>query len=1578
MKKLLMLVGVALGVSSLFAYQFQFTDDKGYTWLLEEDSSDGPVAGSGEYVSQWWIVGVSPSPTGDFEIPAKLGGKAVYGIGINAFLNVNGLTNLTIAAGIRAISNGAFRDAADLTKVTIKGELDWVEADAFDGTKFLENAETEHQALVLGGHIYRYFSTNETYTVPAGVKVIDAYAFSTAPTNSEGKAFLKKITFNEGLEEIGVGAFDGAAVFEFDEIVLPDSVDWIGRAAFGRCTIKNLKLGAGMTNITDFKVWFESDFEDGDIEPSADTPRFGLGGDSFGTATELTGACGRAGGDVNDDSTLYWRWVAPFTGRVAFSTKDSTERNGSASDTELYVYDPSDFHFPIVFDDDYYPDCTSKVTFDVTQGSTYYFKFFYWGGSPSNAVMRWQAVKKPQGRAALESIDFGGATEIPDYLFYDDENPFTNLKSVTFGPGARKIGRMAFYGCTGLTNVTFGAGLRTIVDQAFYGCSALKSADFSAATMLESIGDQAFHGTGLVSVDLTGLSKLMQIGDSAFFDCSDLASVAFNEGLLQIGYSAFSGCPKLAKLVFPKTLLVIESYAFAHCTNLSEIVLNDGLKTIDDFAFYNESFDDEYNGVLKKVNIPSSVLSLGADVFGSCTNLAEITGCEGLLIVDAIAGAPFSFGEGVPASKQWYCGEFDPESGKKLDFRVVTLGKTVLGFQGECPAKLEAKDFGAAISIADYAFACCCDRGWGDPEEYNLSVSNLTSVTFPETLEMIGDGAFIGACNLTELKFAGDSSEVGFGSESFRQTGLKELAGTFRSLDAGAFEECPDLTDVNITTADFRARSFAGCTALTNVELVAYGVYPWIMDSEDSPFADCENLVSAKIDLGDGGIQGEGSCFFGNCMALRTVSFNARYIPEGLFNGKTDLESCQIGTNVTEIGGFAFQDSSKLTDLAIPDSVVHIGERAFVGCSGLTNLTGCAGVAFVDEQVFEDCTALFGDQTNGAFVVNGILASYCDVPGVTKAVIPEGVRVVASGSFVGCVVSEIEFPSTLEYIRDWTARGCWYLKTVVCKNPDILFEDNPEWNSEALFGDWVEVIVKKVGQRAYAFEWTYDKTYNSCYIAVFEELRFHNDETEDGPFTGGTSYVGWLMEKGSGQVVGSITVTSSALKDGQSKVTAKIEMAGWKKSYTAQFEVDEKTGKAFIADPESIVNGYGANPLNGMWLGGNWLSGQIAFDGRDYDVRGGNAKKDVDSFDDFANRVWAVAFYANSIGSTDLDLATVRGYSTMTFTVGKKGKIKVAGVLADGTKVSSTAQMVAGDNGVIAAPVSVGLYAGKKGGFSCLLKFFTDVNSTPVMTLEADDGYDAKYVDGTLSTWTLPCTYANKRVWKSVGLSVESVGEVVAAIGLTGNKFGLEIYDNEWTANGNNCENEMLRRVCKGFEPYFSGVEGAIDPKSGKLQVAKADKWSILAEKQKTTYAADIEGFLAREDGVSRGWWYLASDGKYLMPYEGSYDGDRYIPTDWFLIDEGIKIDKTTGEAIYPDFYNECNTKVSYNKKTGQFTGSSAYYWVDETKPEKHALKTGKFTLGGVYIDGSFYGTAVAKGIESFCVDGGTWTNDED
>ena len=64
-------------------------------------------------------------------------------------------------------------------------------------------------------------------------------------------------------------------------------------------------------------------------------------------------------------------------------------------------------------------------------------------------------------------------------------------------------------------------------------------------------------------------------------------------------------------------------------------------------------------------------------------------------------------------------------------------------------------------------------------------------------------------------------------------------------------------------------------------------------------------------------------------------------------------------------------------------------------------------------------------------------------------------------------------------------------------------------------------------------------------------------------------------------------------------------------------------------------------------------------------------------------------------------------YSALTVAVGNRGKTKITGVLADGTKVSASGDMILGD-GCACVPVVAPLYSGKTGGFAFLLWFSTD------------------------------------------------------------------------------------------------------------------------------------------------------------------------------------------------------------------------------------------------------------------------------
>ena len=81
-------------------------------------------------------------------------------------------------------------------------------------------------------------------------------------------------------------------------------------------------------------------------------------------------------------------------------------------------------------------------------------------------------------------------------------------------------------------------------------------------------------------------------------------------------------------------------------------------------------------------------------------------------------------------------------------------------------------------------------------------------------------------------------------------------------------------------------------------------------------------------------------------------------------------------------------------------------------------------------------------------------------------------------------------------------------------------------------------------------------------------------------------------------------------------------------------------------------------------------------------------------------RTWNVVLRTEE--ATGDGAAFAQGYGILTVSVGTRGKTKVSGMLADGTKVSATSQLVVGDS-CCCVPVFLPLYGGKRGGLAFLL-----------------------------------------------------------------------------------------------------------------------------------------------------------------------------------------------------------------------------------------------------------------------------------
>lgn len=135
----------------------------------------------------------------------------------------------------------------------------------------------------------------------------------------------------------------------------------------------------------DFKITWRL-FPRNDYFPNA----YAMSGWSGGATSFNMGASTEPGEMVaGGGRTVWWRWTAPTTGRFLVNT------NGSSFDTVLSAFSGSsltDLTRLAVNDD--YSGTASRVLFDVTAGTTYYFSVDGWADYTGNIGLNWRLFPK--------------------------------------------------------------------------------------------------------------------------------------------------------------------------------------------------------------------------------------------------------------------------------------------------------------------------------------------------------------------------------------------------------------------------------------------------------------------------------------------------------------------------------------------------------------------------------------------------------------------------------------------------------------------------------------------------------------------------------------------------------------------------------------------------------------------------------------------------------------------------------------------------------------------------------------------------------------------------------------------------------------------------------------------------------------------------------------------------------------------------------------------------------------------------------------------------------------------------------
>ena len=194
----------------------------------------------------------------------------------------------------------------------------------------------------------------------------------------------------------------------------------------------------------------------------------------------------------------------------------------------------------------------------------------------------------------------------------------TQVKEYVIGDDVKSIGQYAFYGCSGLTSITIPNSVTSIGLYAFSGCTSLP--------MIDNI--RYAHTYLVEAVDKTLSSYKIKegtrfIGYNAFYNCSSLTSVTIGNSVTSIGQYAFKNCSRLTSVILHSNAIVGQSYtSSSSLTNIfgsqvKEYIIGDSVTSIGKYAFYRCSS-------LTSVTIPNSVTSIGEHAFENCPSLTSV------------------------------------------------------------------------------------------------------------------------------------------------------------------------------------------------------------------------------------------------------------------------------------------------------------------------------------------------------------------------------------------------------------------------------------------------------------------------------------------------------------------------------------------------------------------------------------------------------------------------------------------------------------------------------------------------------------------------------------------------------------------------------------------------------------------------------------------------------------------------------------------------------------------------------------------------------------------------------------------
>ena len=652
-----------------------------------------------------------------------------------------------------------------------------------------------------------------------------------------------------------------------------------------------------------------------------------------------------------------------------------------------------------------FANCQSLTTADLPQGITTIGEQTFSNCESLTTISLVSTITEIGDKAfsncrSLSAIDIpDGVTKIGAEAFYGCKA----LSEVVIPDAVTELGYQAFYGCGNLTAITLPDNISKFGYQAFDGCN-IKEITVSAITGDIALLNKRFGANAItafkgkyaspdghalikegvlchvVPIDIDSYSipwGITKIGDRAFEGCNKLTRVVLPNSLIEIGLDAFRECNSLKEVIIPSSVTMIESEAFAHCSALSCITLHDTISMIGDSAFESVQDINVYitdlekycaggiisqlpgrkhlylnNEPLTHLVIPESVTEIGSYAFADCIDLENVTIPSGLT----------TLGEGAFKGCD------------SLTALTITdnMEQTNLDAFSGCTINE------ISVQISDLAKYCTANNTHLLPGTKRLYFGGeeLTELAIPEGVTEVGSYAFVGCPSLRSVTFPNSLKVVGEGA--FKESGIEQvtLSKATTAIEKETFAHCRSLREIDLCEGltSIGESAFRGCDIRTVV--IPNSVTTLLAGA----FAECKNLSTVELGLG---ITEIGNKAFGDCHSITTLTLggNALAIIDDsvgcfdnvlnltLIKGKepfvatpnnlfSNIDELTIGKGFSTLDSTALAGFPKLNRIIIGDDTKTIAEGTFSKCDNLKRIDLGAGIKSFNTGAIINCHSL--------------------------------------------------------------------------------------------------------------------------------------------------------------------------------------------------------------------------------------------------------------------------------------------------------------------------------------------------------------------------------------------------------------------------------------------------------------------------------------------------------------------------------------------------------------------------------------------------------------------------------------------